>query len=135
MDAAVVEFYSLADSVWSSAQDYYLSSIGRICFAFGFECGIEVWCGCLEFRAAGIYGFVDGVYILLLSAFADVEFFDSPNLGEAFVAEAVFLGLSHHFGGYGFAGSLFQRFFELDYVVDIIDEPGVDFGQFEEFLD
>ena len=62
MNAAVIKFNSLSYTVGAAAKDDDFSSVSRVRLAIGFKSRIKIRGGRFEFGAAGVNGFIDGVY-------------------------------------------------------------------------
>jgi len=67
---AVIEFDSLANTVWAAANDHDFVFIGVANFVFVAIGGVIVGGIGFEFRGAGVHQFVGGNYAVLLAQFA-----------------------------------------------------------------
>jgi len=135
MAAAVVELDALPDPVGSAAKDHDLAPRGRFCLALALIRRVQVRRGGLELGAAGVDHLVDRVDALRLAVLAELGLRHAGDRGHVLVAEAELLGLLEH-GGLGQLALVLQKLaLERDDVLDVVQEPRIDLGQGEEFLD
>ena len=137
--AAVIEFNSLPDTVWTRAEnDDFLLRCGRG-FVFFFVGGVEIRSEAFEFGGAGIDAFEDWLKLVLLAEVAD--FFlaaftvETPDAGEASVGESHALGFAHDLGGNRLHGMLLQLQLHVVNLFELVEEPRVDRRHLGNLLD
>src|SRR5207249_9650883 len=90
MAAAVIEFDSLSDAVWSRAKDHYLSSVGRRGFAFLFVSRIKIGSERFEFGTARIDAFVNLRDAKIFAVLANLVFRCAGQIKQASVGQSIF---------------------------------------------
>jgi len=119
VNAAVVEFNTLADSIGPAAQNHYLAipgyrhSIRRVVGGKIIRC---------IFHAADRYGFPGFRYAQRLPLFADRLFLFAQNLCQIFIGKAVFFRLRQQLIGHLFLFILKNSFLQADQVLHLLDE-------------
>ena len=85
MDAAVIKFNALTDSVGAATQDHDLFVLGRFCFALIFIGGIHVGRIGRKLCSASVHAFVNGTNIHGVSLCANFVFSGFEQFGQATV--------------------------------------------------
>ncbi len=133
--AAIVELDALPDPVGPAAEDHDLATGRGVGLALGLVGRVQVRRGGLELCPAGINPLVHRLDAQRLAVFAELGLRDAGNRGHVLIAEAEPLGLLQQ-RGLGEFALVGQEFcFERNDVFDVVQEPRVDLGQREDFLD
>ena len=74
MNAAVVKFNTLADTVWAAAENHHFFTVGRTGFAFFFVSGVEIGGFSGKLGGAGVDAFVNRMQVQRIAVFADFFF-------------------------------------------------------------
>ncbi len=131
MYTAVVKFDPLADPVGTAAQDNNLLFIANPAFVqAGLVGGVEVGPGGKKFAGAGVHQLVGGVDLQLLAPPPDGQLIAAQDAGQLVVGEAGFLGLPKQHRGQLLQAAPVkgQLFFQLQDLLHLVKEPGVDPG-------
>ncbi len=135
--ATVVEFDSLADAVRTATKndDAFLVTLGRQ-FILDFIGAVVIRRVGLEFRCAGIDAFEDGSNSQFQTPCPDLRFRRRSDLGNLTIGEPVSLGLIHVILGHCVERTDFnQSIFFFDDLCQVIEEPNINVGQSEDFID
>ena len=133
MYATVVEFDTLADTVWTAAENHDLLVVGNFHLVRDGLVGGVVVAGVLD--AADRDLAVGGGHAELDAAFADHAFAHGEELGEVLVGEAVALGVDEHVVREGHEAELLEFALELCELGHLLNEIAGDAGHGEDFVD
>jgi len=132
MDAAVVELYALADTVWATAEHHdFVAVNGRVGFALVFISGVHVGGVGSEFRRAGIHALVDRVQVILVAQLADFRFAHASQLRQTRIGKAFTLELTQEVGVEAGNTDFSHFLFQTHQLFNLHQEPAVDIGQVE----
>ncbi|MCY1399195.1 hypothetical protein D9M71_142460 [compost metagenome] len=135
MYAAIVELDALADTVGAAAEDHDLVAGRRVGLALFLVGRVHVGGVGGEFGGAGVHALEDRQDLQLVAVAAQVLLGNAEQLGQAGIGEALALELAHQVGVDAGQAEGLDLLLILDEVLDLYQEPLVDAGQLEDFLD
>ena len=133
--AAVIELDALADAVGSAAEDHHLGAVAGIRFALLFISRVHIRREAFELGCAGIDTLEDGLEASLLALGADGVFVGAEGASDALVGEPVAFRLRQLLDGNAIDGFLLYLSLEIDELLDLLQEPGVDLGHVVNLFD
>ena len=128
VDAAVVEFDALADTVGPAAQHHDLLALTGIGLALFLVGGIHVGGGGGELGSAGIHPLEHGAHVERMPVHAHRGLRRPEQLGQAPVGEALALERAHGLGVQILQGAAGKSALLAHDVLDLGQEPGIDAG-------
>ena len=134
MHAAVVELDALADTVRPAAEHHDLLAVGRLSLALFVVGRIQVGGLCCEFRCAGVDALEHRAHIRCPAGFAHQMLVRAQQLGESAVRKALLLQVTQFVFRQAVQRAAGERLLGLDQLLDLREEPRVDRGFLEDFL-
>ena len=129
MAAAVVELYSLPDTVRSGSEDHDLAPFRRIGFTFFFVGRIHVGRERFELGTARIDAFVDRNYTEGFAVLAHSQFRRARKKRQPPIRQTVFFRRANFVVGIFDKRLSIETFLKLHHLRKLIEEPGIDLSQ------
>ncbi len=134
MHTAIIKFDTLTDTVGTTAEHNDFLFIRRMRFALVFISGIHVRGFGSELCGAGIDALVDRTHAQLMPHLAHFRFGNIQQECQATIGKAVALEATHHALVQVGQRFLLKLQLNINNLLDLLKEPGVDFGERMHFL-
>ncbi len=126
VNAAVIEFDTLSDSVRTAAEHHDLAAVCRIRFIFFLVSGVHVSGIRREFSGTSINSLVYRANAQRMTIVSDIIFFNIKKLSQSSVRESFSLQEVHFVFGDLIQRSFFDSFFDIYQFFNLSEEPRVD---------
>ena len=134
MHAAIVKLDALPDAIGAATKNHDLLAVGRLGLALFIVGRIQVGGLGSELGSAGVHPFVDRPHVQRMTQRTHRVLVGAYQLGDAPIRKALALEQAQFVGAQAFQRACGDGFLDLDELLDLRKEPGVDGGFLEHLV-